>query len=66
MILTDVNGKRWKLHKRIRANYQNQIHPGYSELLLSEEGINVPSRCLTLPDWHADQWIDGLIRIKVN
>ena len=64
MILTDAGGKRWKLHERLSGR-KHQIYPNHSQLNLSKEGDERPTRALTIPNYLADDWIAGKIRVKV-
>ncbi len=65
MILIDINGERWKLHERLRANPRNDIRPNHSQMNLSYEEEDQPSTALTMPDDIADRWIKGEIKVKV-
>jgi hypothetical protein len=65
MILTDINGKRWKLHNRLRG-WRYQIYPNHSEMNLSKEDGKYPTTGFTIPDHIADAWIAGRIGVKVN
>ena len=65
MILTDTNGKRWKLHTRLSGE-RYQIYPNHSQLNLSKEDGDRPTTALTIPDHIADEWIAGRVRVKVD
>ena len=66
MILIDINGERWKLHERFRATPGNGIYPNHSQMNLSYEEEDAPSTALTIPDYIADRWIKGEIKVKVK
>ncbi len=74
MLLTDIDGKRWKLWNRIHADRIRdaqmyigyQITPHCSQLNLSEEDGDCPAIGLTLPNHLADDWMAGKIKIKVR
>tara|TARA_Y100000114_G_scaffold73973_1_gene67803 strand:- start:131 stop:328 length:198 start_codon:yes stop_codon:yes gene_type:complete len=65
MILTDTNGKRWKLHTRL-SGWKYQIYPNHSELNIGKEDGDCPTTAITLPDHIADEWIAGRVRVKVD
>ena len=66
MILIDTNGKRWKLHKRLKADSINQIYPNHSQMNLSKEKDDAPTTALTMPDYIVDRWIKGEIQVQVT
>ena len=67
MILEDTNRNEWVLCERVKADGLNQIYFRHSELLLRKPDSTTsgPSTCVTLPDYIADQWLAGKIRVKV-
>ena len=65
MILIDINGERWKLHERLRANPRNDINPNHSQMNLSKEKDDAPTTALTIPDYIVDRWIKGEIQVQV-
>tara|TARA_Y100000817_G_C16606862_1_gene433351 strand:+ start:155 stop:358 length:204 start_codon:yes stop_codon:yes gene_type:complete len=65
MILIDINGERWKLHKRLKADGINQIYPNHSQMNLSKEK-DAPTTALTIPDYIVDRWIKGEIQVQVT
>ena len=65
MILTDTNGKRWKLYERLSGK-RYQIYPHHSQLNIGKEGGECPTTGLTIPDHIADKWIAGRARVKVD
>ena len=66
MILTDIDGKRWKLHERLRWGQGYEIYPNHSQMNLSKEGGERPTTGLTIPNHIADSWVKGEIKVKVN
>ena len=66
MILIDINGERWKLHERLRANPRNDIHPNHSQMNISKEKDDAPTTALTIPDYIVDRWIKGEIQVQVT
>ena len=68
MILEDMHRNEWVLCERVKADGLNQIYFRHSELLLRkiDSTTSGPSTCVTLPDYLADQWIAGKIRVAVR
>ncbi len=64
--LEDTSRKVWTLYERIDANRENQIHPGWTSLILGDDEIQAPYRNCSLPHHVADQWIAGQVRVRVN
>ena len=55
----DMNGDRHLVTNVIKATYENQIYPGHCEVILNR------SRAICLPQWMAESWLSGGIRVKV-
>jgi hypothetical protein len=77
MILEDMQRNKWVLcdrlrlcvsWRRVKADGLNQVYFRHSELLLRkiDSTTSGPSTCVTLPDYLADQWIAGKIRVAVR
>ena len=65
MILTDTNGKRWKLYERL-SGWRYQIYPNHSQLNIGKEDGDCPTTALTIPDHIVDRWVAGEVRVKVD
>ena len=64
--LEDASRKVWTLYERIDANRENQIDPGWTNLILGDDEIQAPYRRCSLPQHVADQWMAGKVRVRVN
>ena len=58
----DKNETMWNVYDVLYADQYNQIYPNHVQINI---GQNVAERGITLPDYLAERWLAGEIRIDL-